>query len=120
MAKHLEDDLQTDLFRWAEYHPKLEFMYAVPNGGKRNKREAVRLKKQGVKSGVYDICLPIARHGYHGLYLELKIGKNNLTDNQKRFKRYVEANGYRTETAYNLEEAINIICGYSQLKKVTE
>ncbi len=110
--KHLEDDLQRDVFRWAAYCPALEFMYAVPNGGKRNSREAARLKRQGVKSGIYDICLPIASKGYHGLYLELKIGKNKLSDNQKKFMKYVKKNGYMAVTAYNFKEAIEIISEY--------
>lgn len=42
---------------------------------KRDKATAVALKRQGVKAGVPDICLPVARNGYHGLHIELKAGK---------------------------------------------
>ena len=71
-----EDVEQTQLFAWANFargkYPELTLMYHVPNGGKRSKAEAVRFKAQGVKAGVPDICLPVPRGKYHGLYIELK------------------------------------------------
>lgn len=71
-----ESEEQAWLFEWAEYqsgkYPELKMMYHVPNGGSRNKIEAARLKAQGVKPGVPDIVLPVARGGYNGLYIELK------------------------------------------------
>lgn len=64
-----ESGHQEALFEWAAYHmdcmPELEYMHHIPNGGKRDKRTAVALKRQGVKAGVPDICLPVARNGYH-------------------------------------------------------
>ncbi len=92
--KHIEDDNQEAFFKWADYVPELRWMHAIPNGGKRNPREAARLKRQGTKSGVWDIFLPMARHGYHGLYIEMKAGKNKLTDNQKEFGKFVSGEGY--------------------------
>ena len=50
-----EDVEQISLFRWAAYQrgrwPELELMFHIPNGGKRNKAEAARLKEMGVKAG---------------------------------------------------------------------
>lgn len=67
---------QQCLFRWAEFasgkYPELRLMYHIPNGGARSKATAGRLKAEGVKAGVPDICLPVSRDGYHGLYIELK------------------------------------------------
>lgn len=65
------------LFQWAQAMkvlrwPELELMFHVPNGGSRNRIEAARLKAQGVKPGVPDIFLPVARKGRHGLFIELK------------------------------------------------
>lgn len=51
----------------SERFPELALLYHVPNGGSRNKIEAARLRAQGVKSGVPDLCLPVARGGNHGL-----------------------------------------------------
>lgn len=65
-----------------KYMPELQYMYHVPNGGKRDKATAAVLKRQGVKAGVPDIMLPAARAGYHGLYIELKAGENTTTKKQ--------------------------------------
>jgi hypothetical protein len=81
MTRHLEDDHQLALFRWARMHTMPcgekvgEYLYAIPNGGNRNPREGARLKAQGVKAGVSDIHLPIASRGFHGLWIELKAPK---------------------------------------------
>ena len=91
-----ESGHQEALFSWAGYNmgrmPELEYMHHVPNGGKRDRATAVALKRQGVKAGVPDIVLPAARAGYHGLYIELKAGKNTTTENQRRWLEYRPGN----------------------------
>lgn len=52
--------------------PELHDMFAIPNGGLRDKITAGNLKREGVKAGVPDIFLPIPRGGYHGLFVEMK------------------------------------------------
>lgn len=60
-----ESEEQVTLFSWArmkeEKYPELRLLYHIPNGGSRNQIEAKHLKAQGVKSGVPDLCLPVAR-----------------------------------------------------------
>lgn len=67
---------QRDLFRWAQLargrYPELQLMYHIPNEGKRSTITGARLKAGGLRSGVPDICLPVARGPYHALYIELK------------------------------------------------
>ena len=67
---------QRALFRWAALHtskyPGLEMLFAIPNGGRRDARTAALLKAEGMRAGVPDICLPVARHGYGALWIELK------------------------------------------------
>lgn len=79
-----EENEQITLFQWAEFaavrYPELELMYHVPNEGKRSVRTGSRLKKAGLKSGVPDIVLPVARGRYIGLYIEWRIRKK-LHDN---------------------------------------
>lgn len=52
--------------------PELLDMFAIPNGGLRDKITASNLKREGVKPGVPDILLPVARGGFHGLFIEMK------------------------------------------------
>lgn len=60
-----EEIEQTCLFRWAALesgaHPELALLHAIPNGGKWSKSEAARMKAAGVKPGVPDMFLPVAR-----------------------------------------------------------
>lgn len=71
-----EDEEQAALFDWAARmqarYPELQLLHAIPNGGARHAAVGAKLKRTGVKRGVPDICLPVARHGCHGLYIELK------------------------------------------------
>ena len=77
--KRSETTEQIALFNWAKRTesilPELALMYHVPNEGKRSNGGI--LKAAGLKSGVPDICLPVANNGFHGLYIELKFGKND-------------------------------------------
>lgn len=113
---------QTALFRWAGFmsgqFPEIEMLYHIPNGGSRNKIEAAHLKQQGVKAGVPDLCLPVARGEYHGLYIELKYGKNKPTENQKRWINLLRSQNYKAEVAYGWEEASKIILEYLKSTRV--
>jgi len=107
---------QETLFQWAALnentYPELSLLYHIPNGGSRNKIEAANLKRQGVKAGVPDICLPVARGKYHGLYIELKHGKNKLSDNQKIWLKRLQNQGYLAICCYGWEEAVKAIEKY--------
>ena len=66
------------------------------------------------KAGVPDLCLPVARNGFHGLYIEMKYGKNKTTDNQKEWLKALTDQGYYTVVCYGAEEAERIIARYLQ------
>ena len=78
---------QQALFMWAALqsaaYPELTLLYHIPNGGSRHKAEAGRLKAEGVKAGVPDLCLPVARGGFHGLYVELKRERGSRTSEEQ-------------------------------------
>jgi hypothetical protein len=46
--------------------------FAIPNGGGRKRAQAGMLKAEGVKAGISDILLALARGGLHGLFIEMK------------------------------------------------
>lgn len=111
-----ESGAQEMLFTWAmwqqEGRPELKLLYHVPNGGKRDKRTATALRRQGVKAGVPDLCLPVARGGYHGLYIELKVGKNKTTEKQDKWIAALRQQGYYVSVCYGWEEARETIENY--------
>ena len=97
------------------WYPELNLMFHIPNGGKRSKAEAGRFRAEGVKSGVPDICLPVARCGYHGLFIELKRQHGNTTTkNQNTWLADLREQGYATAVAYGWQQAAKIITDYME------
>ena len=118
-----EDREQQAIFVWAQLmvntgrYPELEYMFAVPNGGHRHKATAARLKLTGVKSGVPDICLPVAKGKYHGLYVEIKRAQGGrATPEQKRWIEALNRGGYFAEVCHGCDSAIRVIEWYMNLK----
>ena len=113
---------QEALFRWAAWMepklPELRLLFHVPNGGSRDKREAARLKAQGVKPGVPDLFLPVARNGYHGLWIELKAGRGKPSANQCQWIGDLNEQGYRAVVCWGWEAASEVIENY--LKEVKD
>ena len=111
-----EANEQESLFNWVEWavkqYPELKLLYHIPNGGSRNPKEAANLKRQGVKPGVPDLHLPVARSGYHGLYIEMKYGDNKPTDKQKQWLKDLKEQGYKTAVCYTWGEAAELLTKY--------
>ena len=112
-----ESQEQRCLFEWAALqkgkHPELGLLYAVPNGSFRHKATAGRLKAEGVKAGVPDVVLPVARGNFHGLYIELKRQKNSQTsDAQKDWIDALNAQGYLAIICRGWAEASDAIMQY--------
>ena len=62
-------------------------LFHVPNGGFRNAKEAVGLYAQGVRAGYPDLALDVARGGYIGLRIEMKVKGGRESDDQKKWLR---------------------------------
>lgn len=124
-----EDGHQVVLFQWAALakgkYPELAWLYAVPNGGLRSKAVAGKLKAQGVKSGVPDIQLDVARQGFHGLRIELKVPEvkavpgitkrkppGRTSTEQDAWLEQLRAQGYRAEVAHGWSDAMEILVDY--------
>lgn len=119
--KRSEDTEQMGVIDWANWNtnrfPELRLLFHVPNGGKRDVKEAARFKAMGVKAGVPDLCLPVARGGYAGLYIEMKYGKNKPTDNQKQWIADLTKQGYKVAVCWSGEKATQILETYLQQSK---
>lgn len=87
--------------------------YHIPNGGKRNMYEAVKLKRMGVKAGVPDICIPVPSAGHHGAYGELKrkVG-GRVSDTQRHWLDALGAQGYYVFVAEGADEFIKHVQNY--------
>ncbi|MCK5236436.1 MAG: VRR-NUC domain-containing protein [Deltaproteobacteria bacterium] len=102
--------------RWVAWnlksYPELALLYAIPNGGQRNRIVAAKLKAEGVKAGVPDLNLAVARGGYHGLYIEMKVKPNKPTKKQLEWHEMLREQGYRVEVCYGWEEGVAVLKGY--------
>ena len=109
---------QAALIKWSqlpqvrEKYPELKLLHHIPNGGKRDSIEAKHLKIQGVKSGVPDLCLPVARKNYHGLYIELKTETGRPSDNQKWWIEQLNGQRYKAVICHGWEEAKQCLINY--------
>lgn len=116
--KRGEDTEQMGVIDWAEWNagrfPELKLLFHIPNGGKRDAREAARFKAMGVKAGVPDLCLPVPMNGFAGLYIEMKYGKNTPTDKQKEWIKALKEQGYKVTVCYSGVEATRELENYLQ------
>lgn len=92
-----------------------EALYAVPNGGKRHKGTAGRMKAEGQKKGELDINLDLPRGVYHGLRVELKWNKNRATEEQKAVCDRHRRNGYLAAVVWGADDAIKLLVAYADL-----
>lgn len=74
-----ELELQTRIFQWAwNSYPELRTLFFhVPNGGKRNKVEAVQLKASGVVPGIPDLILTHPQKPALGVELKTPTGEQS-------------------------------------------
>ena len=115
-----ESQEQCVLVEWANLAalktPELNLLYHIPNGGHRNKAVAAKLKAEGVKSGVPDFCLPVARRQYHGLYIELKRTRGGrLKQEQKLWITALTEQGYLALSCRGFDEARQALLDYLSL-----
>jgi hypothetical protein len=94
-------------------HPELRMLFAVPNGGDRHKATAGKLRAEGVKPGVPDYVLPVARGGFHGLVIELKRERGGRTSGEQ--EQWIEAfrqQGWRAEVCKGWIQALMVLSDY--------
>ena len=112
-SEHAE---QCALFDWAarmeSHYPELRLLFAIPNGGARHPAVAKKLKAEGVRAGVSDIMLPVARGDAHGLFIELKAAGGRATDKQKQWIYDVQQEGYHAFIEYGWQAAAVTILQY--------
>lgn len=114
-----ESELQIACINWFRFtYPQFKMLlFAIPNGGHRNIITAMRMKREGVVSGVPDLFLSIPRNDFHGFYIELKSGNNKLTSNQESFIHDVSKHNYKCEVITSVNQFIREITYYINSNK---
>jgi hypothetical protein len=125
-----EHEHQVAIFDWIETAknrvPELGLLFAIPNGGSRSFRkdakgrrfspEGQRMKKEGVRSGVPDLMLPVARRGYHGLFIEMKRSGGKASEAQLMWKAWLTEQGYLSLICVGADDAIDKLSWYVGLQ----
>lgn len=117
-----EHDIQAALFQWAalmvRQYPELDTLYAIPNGAKYagTPREraihAARMRAEGLRAGMLDVCLPVRSPYYGALYIEHKSETGRLEPEQKAWRERLVAVGNRVIVSRSFEESRAAIVEY--------
>lgn len=92
----------------------------VPNEGKRTLANGRQLARMGLRKGFPDLFIPIARKGYHGMFIELKRDIHcKATEHQQRWIKYLNEQGYYAVICYGADDAIQQIGKYFERKYIT-
>lgn len=123
---------QSTVMQWAAYHsgrwPVLKLLHAIPNGaffgagvkelksGKQVPLAAIRanrLKSEGLREGVPDLCLPVPSGSHHGLYIEMKRQRSGRTSSEQEWwGQALQALGYHWVCCHGADLAIAALKNY--------
>ena len=113
-----EDQIQIAVIKWSQHpvirkkYPELALLHHIANERVCTKYQGYHFKQLGVKSGVPDLHLPVARNGYHSLYIEMKSAKGKTSANQDYWLEYLAREGNCCKVCYSVNEAIDVLEGY--------
>lgn len=102
-----EHEEQVRLVHWFKKQYPNVGIFAIPNGGHRNKVTAYKMKMEGQSKGVPDLFIPEWK-----LFIEMKRQKGGrLSPEQKEWLNYLESVGYETQVCNGFEQARDYITG---------
>jgi hypothetical protein len=122
MGQQIEHTEQSKFITFCRVHGGLlGEIFAIPNGAHVSKREAAKLKREGVRSGPSDLCLPIRSHdrSYPILWIEFKRpdGKGVISNDQAEFMENRRLQGHQAVVVLSAVEAIILIMWYAYGQK---
>ena len=109
-----EHRLQCACVQWFRaQHPKYRHnLFAVPNGGRRDKVTGAKLKAEGVLAGVADLILLKSNASHGALLIEMKTGSGKQSEVQGRWQRAIEKDGYKYVLCRSIEDFMREINAY--------
>lgn len=120
---HTENQHQMAVIKWKQQAsvmskwPELGLLFHIPNERRCTPQQGRLLKAMGVRSGVPDLFLPVARGGYHGLWIEMKTEDGTATPEQNWWGDRLLAQGYFWEVCHGWESAVRVLEWYLSLPK---
>ena len=106
-SRPTEHESQSTVIQWAQLmegqYPALKLLFAIPNGANKTMTTAMKFKREGLKAGVPDLCLPFPNGCYHGLFIEMKSEKGKETPAQRDFINALTKNIYRVAVCHSAQ-----------------
>lgn len=98
-------------------HPDLKLVFCVPNGGWRHKAVAKLFKALGVRPGVPDLCAPVPRGEWGGLFIEMKrlFGGDEDDLDQKFWAEELRKRRFRVVMCRGCDEAWSTLITYLEI-----
>lgn len=124
--KQLEHTEQVTLMKWwqlvhKQFGVSEQLLFAIPNGGQRNVIVASRLKAEGVRAGVPDLFLAVARGDAHGLFIEMKKPKGGrVSGKQYEVMSTLSDQGYQTTVCHGWLDAKATIETYLNIETYSD
>ena len=103
---HEFPELADDFHHFSNEH------YLIPDAKGAYWQAGRKRTRMGVKKGVLDFHLALPLDGHHGLWLELKVGKNKPTPEQIAFMERKTARGYLCGCVWGHDAAKEFILTY--------
>jgi len=115
-----EFDEMCAIVKWARSvgyaYPELDLLNSSMNGVHLSKAQAGKAKAAGMVAGWPDLNLPVARGGFHGLYIELKVGRRKPEPHQEAILNALAAQGHCCQAIWGSRRAIDFIIDYLEEK----
>ena len=113
---HKADDLTIQCVTYFNLQYPKRVMIHYPSGGKRNPLEAMRFKLMGVRKGVSDLFLieqfKSEKVCYSGLWIELKVDDNQMSDEQKEWFELMILRGYKVVECRSFDQFKKVVADY--------
>lgn len=129
-----ESEMQRALIRWWTLNcrhfgvPEI-LLFSIPNGGGGGEKRGHWLKLEGARKGAPDLFLAAPQKDrnqgrsdnecheewlpdFHGLFIELKTARGQVSPEQEVFHELLTAQGYRVVVCRSLPECIDTITAY--------
>lgn len=116
-----ESQHQINVMKWKqqpsimEKWPELALLFHIPNERHCTPQQGKTLQRMGVRRGVPDLCLPVSRGRYHGLWIEMKTETGTTTGDQDWWGEQLLNQGYMWEVCHGWTSAVRVLEWYLSL-----